>query len=161
MKPLLIELPLSEKDLQRFYSKIKINEKTNCWEWIGTILNNGYPQFILKYSKGIYKKLLPYRISYLLYKGDLKEELELDHLCRNPICVNPEHLEQVTHGKNVNRGIGWGGINSRKTHCPQGHPYSGENLLIEKNNRRRCKICKKIKDAKYHKKRLKFVNLLP
>ncbi len=72
-----------------------------------------------------------HRVIYEWIKGSIPEGLELDHLCRDRSCVNPWHLEPVTHLENIRRGLG--GQNSRaKIHCPQGHPYDEENTWHKK-----------------------------
>lgn len=69
----------------------------------------------------------------------------IDHLCRVHLCVNPSHLEQVTPYENTMRGEGVAVKNSRKTHCPRGHPYEGDNLLRSqlRYGARACKTCKR------------------
>lgn len=68
---------------------------------------------------------------------------ELDHTCNNRWCVNPEHLEAVTHRENIKRSAtAPPAIHARKTHCPLGHPYSGANLIVEKAGNRKCRTCK-------------------
>ena len=67
-----------------------------------------------------------HRVAYEHIKGPIPEGLVLDHLCRVTICINPNHLEPVTDLMNIRRGMG----NASKTHCPQGHPYDGENQLF-------------------------------
>lgn len=80
--------------------------------------------------------------------GRVRPDRELDHLCRNRACVNPAHLEQVTHRVNLMRGETLARRNAEKTHCPQGHPYSGDNLAIyrhasgkNKGTHRICRMC--------------------
>ena len=85
-------------DMDRFFSKIKVS-KNNCWEWIGAKIKAGYGEF---YYKG--KPVYAHRFAYELYNDKIPEDLELDHLCRNTICVNPQHLEPVTHTENLRRG---------------------------------------------------------
>ena len=86
--------------------------------------------------------MLAHRFSYERAKGVIPEGLELDHLCRNPACVNPDHLEAVSGHENVRRSDGPSAINARKSHCPNGHPYLGENLVRWKNHRY-CVACKR------------------
>lgn len=66
--------------------------------------------------------------------------MELDHICRRPLCVNPAHLELVTHRENLLRGESPVGRASRATHCPQGHPYDQANTHRYKGMRR-CRAC--------------------
>lgn len=81
-------------------------------------------------------------MSHELHKGPIPEGLVIDHLCRNRGCVNPDHLEAVTQRENILRGEGLAAANARKTHCPKGHPYSGENLyVVPSSGRRQCRIC--------------------
>ena len=130
----------------RLFSHMKIAE-SGCWEWIGFKNKKGYG--LIHVSKG--KNELAYRVSYKLLKGAIADDLELDHLCRNPSCINPDHLEAVTHTINMRRGIG--GWNNRiKTHCPQGHPYDETNTL-RFNNQRHCKMCSIIYIKRWHTKK--------
>lgn len=76
-------------------------------------------------------------------------------VCRNRICVRPDHLEPVTRRENVRRGIGPAAVHARKTHCPQGHPYSEANTYhFATGTRRRCKICA-IRQAAEGKRRMR------
>lgn len=67
----------------------------------------------------------------------------LDHLCRNRICCNPDHVEPVTNRENIVRGVGFAATHAAATHCPTGHPYSGENLRIRPCGRRSCRECER------------------
>lgn len=59
-------------------------------------------------------------------------------------CVNPDHLEPVTQSENLLRAEGVGKGNTRKTHCPQGHPYSGDNLYLAPSRpNRMCRACRR------------------
>jgi hypothetical protein len=83
-----------------------------------------------------------HRLSYVLFVGALDPALEIDHLCRNTLCVNPEHLEQVTTRTNLLRGDGPSGKSARQTHCIHGHPFSGDNLYIH-DGARHCRVCRR------------------
>ena len=134
--------------LGRFMKRI-IFLPSGCWEWQGAIDGHGY---------GVlwngHRLVGAHRFSYQQLVGAIPEGMVIDHLCRNSRCVNPKHLEVVTHHENQMRGkMGvLGHWNLAKTHCPHGHQYSRENTYIfrEKNGGlgRMCRICMKIRDAK-------------
>lgn len=75
----------------------KVDKSGNCWEWLGS-RSNRYGS--IQYNR---KPYLVHRLSYMLTHGKLPDSLELDHLCRNRYCVNPDHLEAVTHKVNMER----------------------------------------------------------
>lgn len=87
-----------------------------------------------------------HRWGYERFIGPVPPELHMDHLCRNPGCVNPAHLEPVTPGENVLRGVSFSALNKRKTHCMHGHEFTEENTLRYSYNgyhKRACRICKR------------------
>lgn len=136
-----------ERRLIMFFRRV-VKRENGCWEWTGG-RNRGYG--VLSY-KGKYDKA--HRLSYMWLKADIPNGLELDHLCRNPPCVNPDHLEAVTRKINASRGS-W----AMKTHCPQGHEYSAKNLvpstLIRRPNPgRACSICARARAALQHAKKM-------
>ena len=100
-------------------------------------------------------RIMAYRYFYELVKGKIPDNLQIDHLCRNTRCVNPDHLEPVTIKENVLRGMGITAINARKTHCKNGHALIGTNLIAYslKRGQRICKICKRLQYNKYDRKR--------
>lgn len=83
----------------------------------------------------------------------IPDDLQLDHLCRNRLCVNPSHLEPVTCRENVLRGNGRCAANAKKTHCPRGHAYAGANLLIGTKGERCCRKCASIRSVKCKQRR--------
>jgi len=124
------------KDIERFWEKV---EKTNsCWNWTASKFKNGYGQFRLGGTM-----VLAHRFSYELSIEKITKGLEIDHLCRNRKCVNPEHLELVNHHMNLLRGNTIARFNAEKTHCPQGHAYTKENIYVESNGSRHCRTCRK------------------
>lgn len=125
----------------RFFAKV--DAAGVCWEWTGAADGDGYGHFE-------HKKAHRWCWEHLV--APIAAGLELDHLCRNPACVNPDHLEPVTPQVNTLRSGSLTAIHARKTHCPQGHPYSGANLRygFRANGRRfrQCRACMRIRDAK-------------
>lgn len=120
---------------------------SGCIEWPGARNNKGYGRLDV-YRQGKKTCTSAHRVAYEQHKGPIPPGLEIDHLCGNPACVNPEHLEAVTHRENVRRGKGWAGKNARKTRCPQGHKYAPENTYHTASGRRLCKACNR---ARYYR----------
>ena len=115
-----------------------------CWEHVNKVAPTGYNHV---YHNG--GPRIAHRVIYEWLVGPIESGLVLDHLCRNRGCCNPEHLEQVTIGENARRGHSPTGINIQKTHCPYGHPLSGENLYVKPNGSRNCRKCRKRAVDKY------------
>lgn len=127
--------------LDRFMAKVDKAE-SGCWLWTSALNNRGYGRFGLEG-----KMRLAHRLSYETFVGTIPAGLDLDHLCGVRSCVNPAHLEPVTHRENLRRGSGFAGENSRKSHCAHGHPLSGDNLYEHPTNGRYCRACKRRWDA--------------
>lgn len=108
-----------------------------CWIWRRATDPNGYGRFWL--NSGM---RLAHRVVFELHRGPVADGLSLDHLCRVTSCVNPSHLEPVTHQENVRRGNA-GKPQAARTHCPQGHEYTEANTYIGKHGSRFCRACDK------------------
>ena len=114
-------------------------QANGCWHWLGHVRKRGYGQF---QSSG--KHIGAHVYSYETFIGKVPFGYEIDHLCRNPRCVNPNHLEAVTHRVNILRGTNPPSDNSRKTHCKNGHALIGDNLVLDqlKKGSRLCRTCR-------------------
>ena len=121
--------------LQRFFAKVQITEG-QCWQWTGAS-SRGYGHFRLRG-----KILRAHRFLYETCICPVPIGLELDHVCRNPLCVSLDHLEPVTHAENVRRGQGGQWLKA-KTHCPAGHPYDDMNTYHDLTGGRECRICRR------------------
>lgn len=134
------EAGMTPKEEGYFWKCVVVVE--DCWEWCGGLKGCGYGAF---HCAG--RSRLVHRVSYEHYIGPIPAGLTIDHLCRNRRCVKPSHLQPVTMQENTLRGFGVTGMNARKTHCPNGHPLSGDNLAPNKYRRRRCLTCERAREA--------------
>ena len=106
-----------------------------CWIWLASRDREGYG---LAYpAKG--HSTLAHRDVYRHLVGPVPDDMHLDHLCRNPPCVNPAHLEIVTPRENARRARHWW---DGRTHCKNGHEYTPENTH-QTADRRVCRTCRR------------------
>jgi hypothetical protein len=119
---------------------------SGCFIWMGYVHPCGYGMTLVRNADGSLTRYA-HKAAYEYFVGPVPPGLEIDHLCRVRCCVNPDHLEPVTHSENVRRGVGpmLNVIRGRlKTHCKRGHLLSGANVYIKNGKHRICKTCKKI-----------------
>lgn len=109
-----------------------------CWEWHGHHLRTGYA--LTEIGGG--KKTTAHRFAYTLFVGPIADDLDADHLCMNRWCVNPFHVEAVTHKVNIHRMPGLFGRRARATRCDRGHPFA-EFGTRDGDGRRRCGECRR------------------
>lgn len=119
-----------EPPLVRLLDKTVFNTETGCWEWTASQTPGGYASFPVP---GLASTA--HRAAYLLMAGPIPAGLHLDHICRNKLCVNPDHLEPVTQAEN-NRRAG-----AARTRCSQGHEYTPANTYRRSNGSRDCRAC--------------------
>ena len=121
----------------RFWAKVRVLEN-GCWEWQAT-KSHGYGKF--KWQGEMSKA---HRVACTVLVGPIPRDLEPDHLCDNPSCVYPAHIQIVTHRINALRSNGLTAQLARRTHCKRGHhALSGENLYITPQGGRRCRQCQR------------------
>ena len=126
--------------IERFENMYMPEPNSGCWIWLGYIWQDtGYACFAITHSQTKQAHIVAYR----LYRGEIPEGMQLDHLCRTRWCSNPWHLEPVPCKENLLRGNTRNARNAAVTHCPAGHPYEGTNLYIRKSNGQRgCRACR-------------------
>lgn len=113
-----------------------------CWEWQLSKGNHGYPQGCLPKETG-QAVSLAHRMSYMGFKGEIESGMQIDHLCKNKNCVNPDHLEQVTQQLNIRRQFS--GMEDTAL-CARGHDPS---WFLNSKGRRECRECRRHSQAKY------------
>jgi HNH endonuclease len=160
MKP-LIQNVINKKHISRFNLKY---EKTDsgCWNWIGYVNDNGYGIFSINN-----KQYRAHRVSYEIYTSSVPLSLDLDHLCRNRRCVNPNHLEPVTRKVNLMRSetacLSGGMSTARKkmsnNFCNRGHQYTKENTRIRVDHKgRRSRVCRTCRNKRANDRYYKMKN---
>ena len=142
---------LTSSDLERLMSRV--HKTSTCWLWTGSVDSKGYGTFMIPTPGGRVCRGA-HRLVYVAMRGKIPENLVLDHLCRTPLCVNPDHLRAVTHAENILAGISPSAINARKTHCKHGHEFTPENTyVLPSTGERRCRECHRRWTSKANAKR--------
>ncbi len=150
---------VATKDLNRFWDKVDFTGgPKGCWLWMAHCTDTGYGQF----RRDSIKMVRAHRYAWELLVGPIAEGMVLDHLCRVKICVNPQHMEEVTERENILRGYGTPANNARKTHCNKGHAFDGPNTRFYTCNSgyqgRVCRACKRETNQKLRQRRKEDVN---
>lgn len=122
--------------LSRFYARIRVDDVSSCWEWMGAKNNRGY---------GMFSRKLAHRTAKEIHETEqISDTLVACHKCDNPGCVNPDHVFIGTMKDNMRDMTLKGRSGAQKrTHCKQGHEFSPENTQYTKSGTRRCVQCRK------------------
>lgn len=120
-----------------------VRPEGECLRWTGAHTPTGYGQMRIG---GIVMGV--HRVAYKLSRGLIPEGMEVDHLCRVRDCVNPDHLEAVTHRENLRRSMN-PHLRFDVTECIEGHPLSGDNLYRYPDGRRQCRTCRVVNQSNW------------
>lgn len=127
----------------RFFEKVEKDADTGCWNWTGATFTSPGG---LKYAQFSDKKTVRgSRWAYEHWNGPIPEGYEIDHLCRNTLCVNPQHLEAVTPQENRRRSNNTYWVAHYTNVCKNGHEIVGDNRMDDSRGRKRCRVCWKAK----------------
>lgn len=132
--------PISREDAAAAWRRIepRLDRSGECWLWTGRTRQDGYAQVWLRNSQ---RRV--HRIAFAHFRGDTP--MELDHLCRNRTCCNPDHLEAVTAQENSARGTGPSSWALRDNTCKAGHPLV-EGAYYFWRGERKCRECSRKRD---------------
>ena len=140
-------MPGKRASLSERFARYYIPEpNSGCWLWTGAVNrpNFGRPYGIIGNEKAVLPRSdMAHRVSYKIFKGPILDGFEIDHLCRNTYCVNPEHLEAVTHIENIRRSI--------SNYCIRGHLFDASNTWVQKSTGKR--YCRKCQRIRYHNRK--------
>lgn len=142
---------MSPNTAERFFAKV--DACGVCWEWTSAVMKvNGYGVFNAGREQGT---VLAHRWAWEFLVGSIPDGLQVDHLCRNHLCVNPDHFDLVVQPINMFRGNGPSARNARKTACPKcGGAYTVQDRKDRKNPMRYCRPCRNAYQlAKYYERK--------
>lgn len=112
-------------------------QEDGCWKWYGHC-SDGYGVI---YGKNTRKA---HRWMYEMEHGPISDGLFCYHLCDKKDCVNPSHMKVMTQLEYSQSDAAIQATAARmrdKTHCAQGHPFSGKNLYTNPAGKRKCRVC--------------------
>lgn len=143
------QIGLREHTIERIQSRCEYEDHgfaTLCHTWQGA-RSSGYGRIWVgsKREPEARRLRVTHRLIYEYFRGPIPDEMQIDHLCRNRACQNPDHLEVVTNAENTRRGL----RGRLVTACAHGHEYTPENTLIRRHGRRACRQCGRERQARW------------
>jgi hypothetical protein len=139
---------LAVERILRRIQLVDTGHSTPCWISDRAANAKGYTKSRYPHDRASW---YTHRLAYVLLVGPIPKGLQLDHLCRQPACCNPDHLEPVTARENLVRGETVTAREVATTHCPRGHEYTNENTYRRPDNpnKRDCKECRRQRNREW------------
>lgn len=126
----------------------QVDKSGECWTW--TFRHDKYGYGFFRIGR---RHIFAHRYSYESSVGPIPDGLEIDHLCRNHICVNPAHLEPVTTRENQYRGQAPNMLLHLSGRCKRGHDVSGINAYLRPDGRIICRECDRQRHREFNARR--------
>jgi len=151
--------PKPRPPIERLLERVVV-QPNGCWLWTGRPDTKGYSMiWVGSKTDGSRRLVRGHILSYQHFVGEIPKGFDLDHRCHNVdtscpggekclhrVCVNPFHLEPSTRRENILRGKTIAAEHAKKTRCPLGHLYAGDNLRVSKRGERVCVACRRKQD---------------
>lgn len=139
--------PISLQEWEtRVAPRIAVAEN-GCWEWTHTKLPHGYGRVRINGPQ-----YYTHRLAVEVWKGPIPVGFEVDHLCRNRSCCNPDHLEAVPQRTNILRSTNFAAEKFAQSSCINGHEFDAINTYIAPNGTRKCRECRRVaRNNSYHR----------
>lgn len=125
-----------------------------CWPWQGSSNSGGYGYYHvgMESSRGVMH--YAHRVMFMLYVDSIPDGANIDHICHNPPCVNPDHLRAISPCQNTHHSDTHHAV---KDECIRGHPFDSENTYVYTDSRgyehRQCRECQRRRQEQFHRKR--------
>ena len=148
MQPSTKPYVVTPRQQERFWKRVQKGD--GCWNWTGNKIKGGYGHVMVgktfrRNGKAALLLRLAHRVAYELTNGPIPEGMTIDHICGNPPCVKPDHLQVMSMRDNIMKGNAPPARCARQTHCLRGHPLTGSNLYNSHRPGRSCKACDRIR----------------
>lgn len=125
--------------LDRILDKAIPEPNSGCWLWMGALCNPRYGYGHVTLNG---RNETVHRAVWMLSRGPISPGMEIDHGCKNPYCVNIDHLELVTKAENLARR------SKTRAICWKGHALTPANTLVRGKDRR-CLLCFNVRLTAY------------
>lgn len=150
-------LDITDNLVEFFISNFYISENL-CWEWTGRRIGRNNRYGVIRLNGYQY---YAHRVSYEIFVGQIPDKHDIHHKCRNPLCVNPNHLELKTHREHTREHIASDGHPMGKlTYCKRGHEFTPDNTRINVRGARECRECERgrYREKYYIQRKEKYYN---